>query len=234
MTALILVDLQNDFMPGGALAVREGDKVLPIVNTLLSFPFDLIIATKDYHPKGHVSFASTHKRKVGDHVECDGNIQLLWPDHCVQGTNGAEFHKNFNYHKVNVIIEKGIEKNVDSYSTFFDNQNKRSTGLEAILKEKKIHTLYLAGLATDYCVKYSALDGLRLKFKVYVVKEGCRGVNLRPFDADHAFEEMAHAGAHIVSIGDVKKNLGVLPVASSTIFKSKRSTQTLLYPEYGY
>lgn len=187
MTALILVDLQNDFMPGGSLAVKEGDQILPIVNQLLQMPFDCIVATKDWHPKNHESF------------------KLLWPVHCVQDTPGAEFYPGWDKKKVHAVFLKGIDPEVDSYSTFFDNEHKRSTGLEDFLQKAKIKKLYFAGLATDYCVKYSVLDARRLNFDAYVVLEGIRGVDVNPEDSKKALQEMAEAGAHLIHLSEVGK-----------------------------
>lgn len=209
-TALIIVDLQNDFFPGGALQVQKGLEVLPVINQLLKLPFDLIVATKDWHPPRHGSFASTHGRSVGEVIDLDGIPQILWPDHCVQGTKGAEFHEGWDSRKVQKVFFKGTETNIDSYSTFFDNGNRKSTGLADYLKEQGIDHVFLAGLATDYCVKYSVLDAARLGFKTHVVPEGCRGVNLHLADADIAFEEMKKAGAEIAHLQDVEKLLRVL------------------------
>lgn len=206
-TALILVDLQNDFFPGGALAVKHGHEVLPAINQLLEMPFDMVVATKDWHPPHHGSFASSHKKKVGDVIDLDGIPQILWPDHCVQNTNGAEFHEGWDSRKVQKTFYKGTETNIDSYSTFFDNGNRKSTGLADFLKEFHIQRVFLAGLATDYCVKYSVLDASRLGFKTHVVPEGCRGVNLHPADADIAFEEMKKVGAVITPLKNVEKIL---------------------------
>lgn len=204
MSALILVDLQNDFMPGGALEVKEGLEILPAVNKLLSLPFDVIVATKDWHPEGHGSFAASHHKKVGDVIELEGIPQILWPVHCVQGTRGAEFHSGWDHTKVTAEFHKGTEKNIDSYSTFFDNGNRKSTGLADYLVQKGIKKLYIAGLATDYCVKYSVLDAIRLGFETFVVLEGCRGVNLHPLDAETALEEMKKMGAHLVHCNEME------------------------------
>lgn len=206
-TALILVDLQNDFFPGGALEVRNGHEVLPAINQLLEMPFDLIVATKDWHPPRHGSFAATHGKRVGDVIDLDGIPQILWPVHCVQDTNGAQFHEGWDFRKVHKTFYKGTEANIDSYSTFFDNGNRKSTGLADYLKELSIQRVVLAGLATDYCVKYSVLDAARLGFKTHVVPEGCRGVNLHAADAEIAFEEMKKVGAEITPLKNVEKIL---------------------------
>lgn len=205
MKALLLVDLQNDFMPGGALAVDRADEIIPLINHLIELPFDLIIATKDWHPFDHGSFADNHDKQPGEHIILAGLDQVLWPRHCVQGSHGAEFAPGWNLTKIDKVIYKGIDKDIDSYSTFFDNGHRRSTGLDHYLKDKGIKELYIAGLATDYCVKYSVMDALHLGFNVYVIKEACRGVNLRSNDSKEAFEKMSCAGATLVSFTDMMK-----------------------------
>lgn len=207
MNALVLVDIQNDFLPHGALEVKDGDQILPVVDQLLNLPFDVIVATKDWHPPDHGSFAIQHQKQMGEHVLLNGVDQILWPIHCVQGTPGAEFSTAWNWHKVEKVFYKGTDQNVDSYSTFFDNGRRRSTGLAAYLHEKGVHNIYVAGLATDYCVKYSVLDGLRLGFNVIVVADACRAVNLHEGDEAQAFETMRNAGAAIMPSKDVAKVL---------------------------
>lgn len=198
MKALIIVDIQNDFLPGGALAVKNGDEIIPIVNQLLEKSFDAIVATKDWHPKDHGSFAINHEKKAGERIILEGLDQILWPVHCVQGTQGAELSKALHADKVQKIFYKGTEKTMDSYSTFFDNGHKKSTGLDQYLKSKNIKDIYIAGLATDYCVKYSVLDAINLGFNVFVIEDACRAVNLQPDDEKRAFEEMYQAGAKII------------------------------------
>lgn len=198
MRALVLVDIQNDFLPGGALAVKEGNAILPVVNQLLNKPFDVIVASKDWHPPDHGSFAATHHKKPGEHIILEGLDQILWPTHCVQDTHGAEFASGWNFHKVHEVFCKGTDRKIDSYSTFYDNGHLRTTGLEAYLKGKGVTDLYVAGLATDYCVKYSVLDALKMGFHVYVVKDAVRGVNLRPDDSQTALEKMQKKGAHLI------------------------------------
>jgi nicotinamidase/pyrazinamidase len=198
MKALILIDLQNDFFPWGALPVKNGDKILPVIQSLLKLDWDLVIASKDWHPPGHGSFASTHKKKPGDKIVLDGLEQILWPDHCVQGTQGAEFAKGWQAENVNKIIYKGTNKEIDSYSAFYDNAHKRSTGLNDFLTEKKVNQVYLAGLATDYCVKYSTLDACSLGFDTFVIEDACKGVELREGDVAKAVAEMKDAGAVII------------------------------------
>lgn len=198
MKALLLVDLQKDFVPGGALAVEHGDEILPIVNQLLEQDFDLIVATKDWHPPEHGSFAANHGKQIGERINLEGLEQILWPVHCVQGSVGAEFASGWNSEKVEHIFYKGTDKKIDSYSTFFDNGHRKSTGLEDFLRKHQITDLYIAGLATDYCVKFSALDACKLGFKTYVIEDACRGVNLKTGDSADAIEEMREAGAEII------------------------------------
>lgn len=197
MTALILVDLQNDFMPGGALAVAGGFEILPIINELQKKKFDLIVASKDWHPGNHESFAKIHGKHPGEKILLEGLEQILWPTHCVQGSFGAEFSSSWDSSKIDKVVYKGTDKKIDSYSVFFDNAHRKSTGLNEFLQEKKIKSLYIAGLATDYCVKYSVFDALHLGYTVYVVVDGCRAVNLLPDDEREALKEMERAGAHL-------------------------------------
>lgn len=197
--ALIIVDVQNDFLPGGSLAVQNGDAILPILNNLLDKPFDAKVASKDWHPKGHSSFASTHGKQPGEHL----HDQILWPDHCVQDTPGSAFSTGWSSDKIEKVFFKGTDPYIDSYSTFFDNEHKRSTGLHEYLTKKAIDTVFIAGLATDYCVKYSVLDALKLGYKTFVVVDGCRAVNLHPSDEANALEEMRLAGAHLTVSTDL-------------------------------
>jgi nicotinamidase/pyrazinamidase len=178
-SALVLVDIQNDFCPGGSLAVSEGDRVVPVVNELQKH-FDLIIATKDWHPAGHSSFAS------------------LWPPHCVQETAGAEFVAGLDTSRVARVFLKGTDTEIDSYSGFFDNEHRRATGLGDYLKERGVTDVVVVGLATDYCVKYTALDAVMLGFKTTVVVDACRGVEVQEGDSARALEEMAAAGVRLM------------------------------------
>lgn len=207
MTALLLVDLQNDFMPGGALPVSEGHQILPAINRLLTGKFDLIVASKDWHPKQHGSFASTHGKQPSEVILLEGLEQILWPAHCIQNSEGASFAPGWDHTKVESIVYKGTEENIDSYSAFFDNAHRRSTGLYDLLNEINITTLYIAGLTTDYCVKSSALDALKLGLDVYVVTDGCRAVNLNPGDDIKALKEMEQAGAHVIDSTQAIKKL---------------------------
>lgn len=197
MKALILVDIQNDFCPGGALPVQEGDQIIPRINQIQKY-FDLVLATQDWHPQNHGSFASNHGKKPGEKIMLGGLEQILWPDHCVQKSPGAKFVKSFDTSRVSKIFQKGTDKNIDSYSAFFDNAHKKATGLGDFLKQKGVSEVYIAGLATDYCVKYTALDAIHLSFKTYVLKEACRGVNLKAQDSEKAFDEMEKTGITII------------------------------------
>lgn len=195
MRALLIVDVQNDFLPGGSLAVSDGDKILPVINRLLEQPFDMIVATKDWHPANHGSFAANHAGKeVGDLIDLGGIEQVLWPVHCVQESLGAELSPKWSSDQVHKVFYKGIDPEIDSYSAFFDNGHLRETGLRDYLKEHGVDELYIVGLATDYCVKYSALDAKKLGFDVIVITDACRGVELKQGDIEHALEEMVEAG----------------------------------------
>ena len=198
MRALVLVDIQNDFLPGGALAVPEGDAVVLMANALMP-KFELVVATQDWHPPGHASFAANHPgRKVGEMIDLDGLPQVLWPVHCVQETAGADFAPELDRSHISEVIRKGTDPAIDSYSGFFDNGHRKATGLANLLKSRQVTDLYIMGLATDYCVKFTALDAQRLNFNVHLVVDGCRGVNLKADDAAKAVEEMQRAGARVV------------------------------------
>jgi nicotinamidase/pyrazinamidase len=204
MKALILVDIQNDFLPGGALGVPRGNEVIPVANGLQP-RFGLVVATQDWHPKGHGSFASTRPgRKPGELAELGGLPQVLWPDHCVQGTTGAAFAPGLEMNRVEAIVRKGTDPTIDSYSGFFDNGHRKATGLGDYLRGRGATDLYVMGLATDYCVKFTALDALRLGFRAFPVQDGSRGVELRAGDVARATEEMRQAGVQIVQAADVQ------------------------------
>ncbi len=197
MKALILVDLQNDFCPGGALAVPEGDQVIPLANELQK-QFDLVVATQDWHPRDHASFASNHPgRKIGDVIELDGLPQVLWPDHCVQNTPGAELVASLDKTNIARVFQKGTDRCIDSYSGFFDNGHRKATGLGNYLKSKGVTEVYVCGLATDYCVKFTALDAVQLRFKTHLYANASRGVDLKPGDVDRAIEDMKQAGVEV-------------------------------------
>jgi len=203
MNALIIVDLQNDFLPGGALPVPHGDEVIPLANELQS-RFDVVVATKDWHPPDHGSFAANYPGKEpGDRIILDGIEQILWPMHCVQKMHGAEFAPSFDTSRIAHVFHKGIDPRIDSYSTFFDNAHRRHTGLADYLKKRGIKDIYLMGLALDYCVKYSALDARQLGLKTHVIVDGCRGIELEPGDITRALDEMKRAGAVLLKSSDL-------------------------------
>ncbi len=198
MKALILVDLQNDFLPGGALAVPNGDAVIPLANQLQG-AFKLVVATQDWHPANHSSFAANHPgRKPGEVVQLKKRSQLLWPTHCVQNTHGAELAPGLMRNRINKVFKKGTDTDIDSYSGFFDNGHQRATGLGEFLREKKVKDVYVLGLATDYCVNFTALDAVELGFRTHLIDDACRGVNLKPDDVKNAIEAMKKAGVIVV------------------------------------
>ena len=174
----LIIDVQNDFCPGGALAVNGGDEIIPLINSLTR-RFDNVVLTQDWHPAGHSSFASSHEGKTPfEMIELPYGMQNLWPDHCVQGSFGAQFHKSLDTDKAQMIIRKGFRPDVDSYSAFFENDQKTRTGLAGFIKERGFKRIFMAGLATDYCVGFSALDGRGLELDVYVVEDACRAINM--------------------------------------------------------
>lgn len=202
MKALLVIDIQNDFCPGGALAVSGGDEIVPIVNKLIDH-FDTIILTQDWHPAGHLSFASSHDgKKPYDTTEMAYGTQVLWPDHCIQGTRGAEFHTELHADKAQVIIRKGFRKEIDSYSTFFENDQKTTTGLKGYLNQRGITELYAVGLATDFCVKWSVLDGIDEGFTMHIVNDAVRGIDLDG-SLDAAWNEMEAKGALITTSEEI-------------------------------
>ena len=197
MKALVIVDVQNDFCPGGALAVSEGDRVVEVINRTEP-GFDLVVATQDWHPANHGSFAANHPgRSPGEEVDLAGLPQTLWPVHCVQGTPGAELHPRLDRLRIARVFRKGTEANVDSYSGFFDN-GRCSTGLGDYLKGQGVTDVYVCGLATDYCVKFTALDAVGLGFKTYLVEDACRGVELHEGDVRKAIDAMRAQGVVVI------------------------------------
>jgi len=196
-TALILVDLQNDFMPGGALAVATGDETVAIANALIP-DYKLVVATQDWHPTDHGSFATNHPgAKVFDVVDLNGLDQVLWPVHCVQETHGAAFQAELHADRIDRVFPKGMDPGTDSYSGFFDNGKRRATGMGDWLREQGITEIDVMGLAMDYCVKFTAIDGAGLGFATRLVLPGCRAVNLNPGDDDQAIAAMKAAGVTI-------------------------------------
>jgi len=196
MHALVVIDVQNDFCPGGALAVTDGDSIVAPINALMS-RFDAVILTQDWHPAGHSSFASSHNADPMSVTEMPYGPQVLWPDHCVQGSDGAAFHKDLNVDAADLIIRKGYNPAIDSYSAFFENDKTTPTGLEGYLRTRGIDTLTLVGLATDFCVNYSAVDAADLGFDVTVRTDLCRAID---FDGslDAAVTGMKDAGVEII------------------------------------
>ncbi len=196
MKTLVIVDLQNDFLPGGALEVPDGDIIVERINDILN-NYDLIIATKDWHPEDHISFASNHKNKdVGDVINYEGINQILWPDHCIQKSPGSDFPKNFNSSKIKKIIYKGQNSNIDSYSAFHDNSKNASTGLADFLRIKKVEKVDFVGLASEYCVKFTALDSVSEGFYTRVITKCTKGLNEN--DCKLAFDEMRDKGIVLI------------------------------------
>jgi nicotinamidase/pyrazinamidase len=204
MRALILVDIQNDFCPGGALAVPDGDAVIPIANKLIE-QFELVVATQDWHPPDHKSFASQHDGiSVGDRFDLNGIAQVAWPDHCVFETHGAKLCSDLHTQLVEKVFPKGINPQVDSYSGFFDNDHQTATGLGDFLRSKNVKQVYVLGLATDYCVKFTALDAVGLGFETFLVLDGCRGVDLNSGDVEQAIAAMQDAGVALVRSDEIE------------------------------
>lgn len=200
--ALILVDVQHDFIPGGALEVKEGDQIIPLINSFQG-KFEHVIATQDFHPADHGSFAANHAGKNPyDQIDLFGLTQTLWPVHCVQGTKGAEFHPDLDQDRWEAIFQKGKNPEVDSYSGFFDNARRGDTGLGDYLKEKGIRKVFVCGLALDYCVKFTALDAKSLGFETSLITDATRAVNINSEDGAKAIKEMAAAGIHILTSKD--------------------------------
>ncbi len=196
MKALIVVDLQNDFVPGGSLAVPRGNEIIPVVNRIQE-KFDLVVATQDWHPKNHLSFASNHPGKnVFDTIMLGGTEQVLWPDHCLQGEKGAMFVKGFDERRVEAIFRKGTDPEIDSYSGFFDNGRKKSTGLGDYLKGRRVKQVYVCGLAAEFCVLYTALDAIDLGFETYYLEDVTRALSHEGFR--EAREQVSRRGGHLV------------------------------------
>ena len=213
--ALLVIDIQNDFLPGGTLAVRCGNEVIDVANKLIQLKktfFDFVIASQDTHPAGHKSFATQYLgKKPGDVIDLNGNPQVLWPDHCVEGTHGNEFAKNLMSDQFDAVFRKGLEPQIDSYSAFYDNTSvdrwrhgatdrlAGDTGLNGWLASRNVSGLVILGLATDYCVLFSVLDALKLGYDVSVVKDGCRGVDIIDGDSARAFEKMRMSCARLMT-----------------------------------
>jgi nicotinamidase/pyrazinamidase len=199
MKTLLIVDVQNDFLPGGALPVSDGDKIIPVINALQK-KFSHIIATRDWHPANHVSFASNHESaQVGKSILIKGLPQTLWPDHCVQGSPGAELSPLLDQKLIDRTFFKGDDPEIDSYSAFFDNGRLKQTGLHQYLKNKGVTDLYVTGLAADICVYYTVKDALSLGYKTWLVTDATLGVNLKATDTEVALQDMTNSGAQLIS-----------------------------------
>ena len=201
-SALLVIDVQNCFLPGGSLAVKEGEQVVPIINKMAK-SFSNVVMTQDWHTPGHVSFASVHSgKKPFETIDLPYGKQVLWPDHCVQGTDGASLSKDLSIPQAELIIRKGFHKDVDSYSAFLEADGKTTTGLAAYLKSRKIKRVFVAGLATDFCVAWTALDARKAGFEVYVVEDACRGIDTQGSLAK-AWADMAKAGVKRIQSADI-------------------------------
>ena len=201
-TSLLMIDIQNDFCPGGALAVNEGDQIVSVVNNLqLIFPINIM--TQDWHPENHKSFASNHENKEPLTVtEMFYGQQVLWPDHCIQDTSGSSFHSDLKTKYSDLIIRKGFRPEIDSYSAFFENDQSTPTGLDGYLKTRQIKKLYLCGLALDFCVFFSAIDGVKLGFEVFVILDACRAIDLDG-SLENAMDNMKKSGVKFVKSSEL-------------------------------
>jgi nicotinamidase/pyrazinamidase len=201
-SALLVIDVQNCFLPGGSLAVKEGDQVVPVINKLAK-GFTNVVMTQDWHTVGHVSFASVHAgKKPFETIDLPYGKQVLWPDHCVQGTDGASLSKDLSIPQAELVIRKGYHKDVDSYSAFTEADGKTTTGLAAYLKARKLQKLFIAGLATDFCVAWTATDARKAGFEAYVIEDACRGIDTQGSLAK-AWADMAKAGVKRIQSGDI-------------------------------
>lgn len=196
MKALLIVDIQNDFLPGGSLEVLSGDQIIQVINSLQS-KYDLVIATQDWHPATHKSFASQHiERQVFDRINLNGIDQILWPDHCVQGTRGAQLADGLDQARIEAIFRKGIEPSIDSYSGFFDNDRRRNTGLHGYLQDRSVTEVHVCGLAADFCVHFTAMDALNLGYKTVVLSKATKTINREEYLAKK--QAFIHAGGLFV------------------------------------
>ena len=198
MKALVIVDVQNDFMKGGALEVPQANEIIPLVNQLQK-KFELVVFTKDWHPANHKSFASNNSGKKNyDVIDLNGIEQVLWPDHCIENTFGSEIHSDILVAEGAFFFEKGTDPEIDSYSGFFDNGRKKATGLHHFLKGKNVTDVYVCGLATDFCVKFTALDAKELGYNTFLFKKATKAVNLSPVDFENALSEMTLKGISVI------------------------------------
>ncbi|MFO0939949.1 MAG: bifunctional nicotinamidase/pyrazinamidase [Pirellulales bacterium] len=203
--ALLLVDLQNDFVKGGSLAVPDGFAVIDVANRIMP-NFDLVVASQDWHPPDHQSFASRHRDlDIGQTFYLNGLQQIAWPDHCIQGSCGAALVEKLNLSGIDRVIQKGTDKGIDSYSAFYDNGHRRGTGLAEFLRDQRVGHVYVMGLATDYCVRFTALDSIREGFRTSLILDGCRGVDLREGDIERAIKEMKSAGVEVTHSDETLK-----------------------------
>lgn len=201
-SALLVIDVQNCFLPGGSLAVKDGDQVVPVINKLAK-SFTNVVMTQDWHTVGHVSFASAHSgKKPFETIDLPYGKQVLWPDHCVQGTDGASLSKDLSIPQAELVIRKGYHKDVDSYSAFTEADGKTTTGLAAYLKARKLQRLFIAGLATDFCVAWTAMDARKAGFEAYVIEDACRGIDTQGSLAK-AWADMAKAGVKRIQSSDI-------------------------------
>ncbi|SRR5690554_6192195 len=201
MKTLVIVDVQNDFMPGGSLAVPDGDLIVPIINKIQD-KFELVVATQDWHPQNHISFASNHPEKATfEKITVEGKSQILWPDHCVQNTDGALFHPKLQTGRWEAIFRKGTDPNIDSYSAFYDNGHLKSTGLADYLKEKGASQLFFCGLAAEICVFYSIYDAFKEGFACFFIEDASQPLDLRAFE--EAKKEMRYLGIQFISSNDI-------------------------------
>jgi len=201
-SALLVIDVQNCFLPGGSLAVKDGDQVVPVINRLAK-GFANVVMTQDWHTPGHVSFASSYAgKKPFETIDLSYGKQVLWPDHCVQGTDGAALSKDLNIPQAELIVRKGYHKDVDSYSAFTEADGKTTTGLAAWLKARKLQRLFIAGLATDFCVAWTAMDARKAGFEAFVIEDACRGIDTQGSLAK-AWADMAKAGVKRIQSGDI-------------------------------
>jgi nicotinamidase/pyrazinamidase len=202
MRALIVVDLQNDFMPGGPLGVPGADEIIETTNSMMA-GFDLVIATQDWHPPNHGSFADNHAgHQAFELIDLNGLSQVLWPTHCVQGSPGAEFVSDLNTERFSVVVRKGMDPRVDSYSGFADNGHRNPSGLASLLRERGVDTVYICGVATDYCVRFTAQDAAAAEFDVFLIEDACRGVAAQPEDVPAALEALENAGVKFIRSAD--------------------------------
>jgi nicotinamidase/pyrazinamidase len=203
-SALIIVDVQNDFCEGGSLAVPDANTIIPTINNLMNY-FDYIVATKDWHPSNHKSFAVNNNKPIFSIIDLNGLTQVMWPEHCIQNTEGSEFHPELNTSKINDIVFKGTDSEVDSYSGFYDNGRIHKTNLTELLDKNAITDIYIVGLATDFCVKWTALDGIDEGFTVHVIRNATRAVNMVDGDYELSLYELQKNGVYVMSSNEIMK-----------------------------